>query len=106
YRNTSRQEIELDMLTAVFEHDFNDHLGLRSLGRLQKVAQYSNTTALQGTWCLFDGTDPFTGGPCESAQVGPDGGETLVIIPPGTWSPTGGPRGNVRDTGNFIAYSQ
>ena len=106
YRNTSRQEVELDTLTGIFEHDFSDSLSLRSLGRLQKVTQYTNASALQGTWCRFDGTNPFTGGPCESTQVGGDGGNVVVIIPPGTWSPTGGPRGNVRDTENFIAYSQ
>ncbi len=106
YRNTSRQEVELDTLTAIFEHDFNDDLRLRSLGRLQKVTQYTNASALQGTWCRFDGTNPFTGGPCESSQTGADGETVTVIIPPGTWSPTGGPRGNVRDTANFIAYSQ
>lgn len=106
YRNTSRQEIELDALTGIYAREFNDHLSLRSLGRLQKVQQYSNATALQGTWCLFDGTNPFTGGPCETVQTGADGEDVTVVIPPGTWSPTGGPRGNVRDTENFIAYSQ
>lgn len=99
YRNTSRQEVELDSLTGIYERDFNDHLSLRSLGRLQKVQQYSNVTALQGTWCRFDGTDPFTGEACATL---PDG----TIQPAGTWSPTGGPRGNVRDTENFTAYSQ
>jgi catecholate siderophore receptor len=106
YRNTSRQEVELDTLTGIFEHDFSDRLSLRSLGRLQKVEQYTNASALQGTWCLFDGTNPFTGGPCESVQTDADGESFTVVIPPGTWSPTGGPRGNVRDTENFIAYSQ
>jgi catecholate siderophore receptor len=106
YRNTSRQEVELDTLTGIFEHDFSDRLSLRSLGRLQKVEQYTNASALQGTWCLSDGTNPFTGGPCESVQTDADGESFTVVIPPGTWSPTGGPRGNVRDTENFIAYSQ
>ena len=99
YRNTSRQETELDALTGIFEMDFNDNLSLRSLGRLQKVEQYSNVTALQGTWCLFDGTNPFTGEACATLADG-------STQPAGTWSPTGGPRGNVRDTENFIAYSQ
>jgi len=94
YRNTSRQEIEVDMLTGVFEMDLSDKLTLRSLGRLQRVEQSLNVTALQGSWCLFDGTDPFTGQACANGQ------------PAGTWSPTGGPRGNVRDTENFIAHSQ
>ena len=99
YRNTSRQEIDVDVLTAVLEHDFNESMSLRSLGRLQKVEQMTNVSALQGTWCLDDATDPFTGGAC---ALLPGGGTQ----PAGTWSPTGGPRGSVRTTDNFIAYSQ
>lgn len=106
YRNTSRQEIDVDMLTGVLEMDFGDDLRLRSLARLLQVDYYTNVTALQGTWCRFDGTDPFTGGACISRQTNADGDPIEVILPPGTWSPTGGPRGNVRDTRNFIASSQ
>jgi catecholate siderophore receptor len=105
YRNTSRQEIDVDMLTGVLEMDFGDRVNLRSLGRLQQVEQYTNATALQGSWCLHDGTNPFTGAACATLPVGP-GVPANTIQPPGTWSPTGGPRGNVRDTRNFIAHSQ
>ncbi|WP_368561803.1 TonB-dependent receptor [Pseudoxanthomonas sp. UTMC 1351] len=105
YRNTSRQEIDIDMLTGVFEMDFSDNVRLRSLGRLQRVEQYTNTTALQGTWCLPNGTNPYTGGTCATLPAGP-GVPAGTIQPPGTWSPTGGPRGLVRDTENFIAHSQ
>ncbi len=94
YRNVSGQEIEVDMLTAVFEHDFGDSVRLRSLARMQQVEQFSNVTALQGNWCLDDGTNPYTGQPCIGGQ------------PAGTWSPVGGPRGLVRDTRNIIAISQ
>ncbi|WP_454831961.1 TonB-dependent receptor [Pseudoxanthomonas wuyuanensis] len=99
YRNTSRQEIDTDALTAVFEADFSPDLSLRSLGRLQRSEQTSSISALQGTWCLDDGTNPFTGGACATLSDG-------SLQPAGTWSPTGGPRGLVRDTENFIAYSQ
>jgi catecholate siderophore receptor len=105
YRNTSRQEIDVDMLTGVFEMDFGDNLKLRSLGRLQRVEQFINATALQGTWCLENGTNPYTGGACATLPVGP-GVPAGTVQPPGTWSPTGGPRGLVRDTENFIAHSQ
>ena len=101
YRNTSRQESDVDMLTGVLEMDFGDHVSLRSLGRLQRVEQYTNATALQGSWCRFDGTDPYTGGPCAFMP-----GSTTVRQPAGTWNPSGGPRGLVRDTENFIAHSQ
>ena len=70
-----------DVLTAVLEHDFNESMSLRSLGRLQKVEQMTNVSALQGTWCLDDATDPFTGGACALLP----GGATQ---PAGTWSPT------------------
>lgn len=105
YRNTSRQEIDVDMLTGVLEMDFSDNVKLRSLGRLQQVEQYTNATAPQGSWCLHDGTNPFTGGVCSTLPVGP-GVPANTIQPPGTWSPVSGPRGNVRDTENFIAHSQ
>ncbi len=105
YRNTSRQEIEVDMLTGVFEADFNEHLSLRSLGRLQRVRQDLTVTALQGTWCLPNGTNPYTGQACVALPAGTDLPEG-TIQPPGSWAPTGGPRGNVRNTENFLAISQ
>lgn len=105
YRNTSRQESDVDMLTGLLEMDFGDRIGLRSLARLQRVEQYTNATALQGTWCLANGTNPYTGGACANLPAGP-GVPAGTVQPPGTWSPTGGPRGLVRDTENFIAHSQ
>lgn len=99
YRNTSRQEVTQDMLTGVLEMAFGDNLELRSLGRLQQVDQMTSVSALQGSWCTFDGIDPFTGGACARLA---DGSRQ----PAGTWSPTRGPRGYVRDSRNTIAYSQ
>ncbi len=94
YRNVSAQTIDADMLTAVFEHDFGDAVTLRSLARIQRVDQYSNVTALQGSWCLDDGTSPYSGQACAAGQ------------PAGTWLPSSGPRGFIRDTRNTIAVSQ
>ena len=94
YRNVSEQQIDVDMLTAVFEHDFNDQVSVRTLGRVQRVDQLSNVTALQGNWCLENGTNPYTGQACANGQ------------PAGTWSPVAGPRGFIRDTRNSIAISQ
>jgi catecholate siderophore receptor len=94
YRNVSRQTSDVDMLTGVFEHDFGDAVTLRSLARFQQVDQLSNVTALQGHWCLDDGTDPYTNRPCTNGQ------------PAGTWLPDNGPRGYVRDTRNTLAISQ
>lgn len=91
YRNTSRQEIDADVLTGILEMDFGDSLSLRSLGRLQRVEQHAAVTALQGQWCLASGINAHTGAACTT---------------PGFWNPNGGPRGFVRDTENFIAASQ
>ncbi len=91
YRNTSRQEIDADVLTGILEMNFGDALSLRSLGRLQRVDQSAAVTALQGAWCLRSGINAHTGVACTT---------------PGFWNPNGGPRGFVRDTENFIAASQ
>lgn len=99
YRNTSRQEVTQDMLTGVLEMSFGDNLDWRTLGRLQQVDQMSSVSALQGTWCRLDGVNPFTGEACATLADG-------TTQPSGTWSPTGGPRGYVRDSRNTIAYAQ
>ncbi|APP74815.1 TonB-dependent receptor [Xanthomonas vesicatoria] len=93
YRNVSRQEIDVDMLTGVLEMDFDDNVKLRSLARLQRVDQTTSATAPEGTWCLPNNTNAYTGRAC-------------VGQPPSTWNPNSGPRGLVRDTENFIAHSQ
>lgn len=94
YRNISDQQIDVDMLTAVFEHDFNDKVSVRTLGRVQRVDQLSNVTAPGGTWCLDNGTNPHTGAACTGGQ------------PAGTWLPNNNTRGFIRDTRNSIAISQ
>ena len=94
YRNISEQQIDVDMLTAVFEHDFNEQVSVRTLGRIQRVDQLSNVTAMQGNWCLENGINPHTGVACTGGQ------------PAGTWLPSAGPRGFIRDTRNSIAVSQ
>ncbi|HEU0153426.1 MAG TPA: TonB-dependent receptor [Arenimonas sp.] len=90
YHNIDRQEIANDTVTAVLEHDFNADLSLRSLVRYQRIEQTTVVDAVQGTWCLADGTNPATGAACAS---------------PGTYQPSG-PRGLRRDTENRLFASQ
>jgi len=99
YHNIDKQEIEVDMLTGVFEHDFSDNVSLRSLARYQKVDQVSLVDATQGTWCLANNLTP-TGTSC---VVGTGG--AAVTVPVGRYLPSG-PRGYMRDTSNAIAISQ
>ncbi|TWI00298.1 catecholate siderophore receptor [Luteimonas cucumeris] len=99
YHNVDKQDITVDMLTGIFEHDFNEQLSLRSLARFQKVDQVSIVDAVQGTWCLSGNVTP-TNAPCVSGN-----GANAITVPPGQYLPSG-PRGYMRDTSNGIAISQ
>ncbi|HZX78527.1 TonB-dependent siderophore receptor [Lysobacter sp.] len=90
YHNVDTQEVEVDMLTGTFEHDFNPNTTLRSLARYQQVDQLSIVDAPQGTWCLANGINAATGAACAA---------------PNTYQPSG-PRGLQRDTRNTLAVSQ
>lgn len=102
YHNVDKQDITVDMLTGIFEHDFSENLTLRSLARFQKVDQLTVVDATQGTWCLPNNTTP-TGGSCLVA--GGPGTADDILVPPGQYLPSG-PRGHMRDTSNAIAISQ
>lgn len=99
YHNVDKQDIAVDMLTGIFEHDFSENLSLRSLARFQTVDQLSIVDATQGTWCLPNNVTP-TGTACVSGTGG-----SAIVVPPGQYLPSG-PRGYGRDTRNAIAISQ
>lgn len=99
YHNIDTQDIDVDMLTGVFEHDFNEDTTLRSLARYQQVDQLSIVNAPQGTWCLASGVNP-AGGACVATI-----NNVAIPVPPGNFQPNG-PRGFKRDTRNTIAISQ
>ena len=90
YRNFDRQEIELDMLTAVLDHAFNDTTSLRNLTRAQHVDQFVRVSPPQGTWCQASGINVSTGAECST---------------PGMYARSG-PAGTTRDTTNKILYNQ
>jgi catecholate siderophore receptor len=119
YRNLDEQRINVDRLTATFRHEFSDSVSIRNLTRWQRVAQYSQTSAPQGTFCLTGtGRQPISAGPnnpiglaCTVAVAnvtvgnGPAIGTINVVVPPGSWQPNG-PRGRVRDQVNDLLYTQ
>ncbi len=90
YHNLDKQDITVDMLTGIFEHDFSENLSMRSLARFQKVDQLTVVDATQGTWCLANGINPANGTACTARD---------------SYQPSG-PRGYVRDTSNGLAISQ
>lgn len=58
YSNIDKQDIELDSLTSIIEHSFNDKFKIRNLTRWQQVDQFSLVDAVQGTWCLANNRTP------------------------------------------------
>ncbi|GAO38415.1 putative TonB-dependent receptor [Sphingomonas changbaiensis NBRC 104936] len=101
YRNLDRQDITVDRLTAIFRHDFGGGAEVRNLTRWQRVAQYSQTSAPQGTFCLAEtGRQPVSAGADD-----PVGAPCPTGLAPGFWQPSG-PRGLVRDQDNQLLYNQ
>lgn len=121
-RNVDEQNIDIDRFTAVFAHQFSDNVSLRTLGRWQRVAQYSQTSAPQGTFCLANtGLQPITavaggstGDICTASLTNvvdsngvfhTSSNPLSVTVAPGFFQPNG-PRGLVRDQVNDLLYSQ
>jgi catecholate siderophore receptor len=103
YSNVDKQEIDVDTLTGVFSHDFSDALGVRNLTRWQKVTQTSIVNPpQQGSFCLANGFQP-AGWSQTSAGTNLSG--YVPCTTPGFYT-VGGPRGNLRDTENTLAYNQ
>ena len=119
--NLDRQDVNIDRFTAVFAHQFSDSVSVRSLGRWQRVHQYSVTSAPQGTFCLASGVQPITttangtiGAACtasltnvvDSAGVYHSSNNPLTVtVAPGFFQPNG-PRGLVRNQVNDLLYNQ
>ncbi len=99
YRNLDRQDVNIDRLTATLRHSVNDHLSVRNLTRWQRVAQYSVTSAPQGTFCLASGTQPV------QVAGGTSGSACPTTLRPGQWLPSG-PRGLLRDQENQLFANQ
>ncbi|HEX7872836.1 MAG TPA: TonB-dependent receptor [Sphingobium sp.] len=104
YRNLDTQRINLNQINLIFDHEFSDQVSLRNYTRYQEVTQFTITDGPEGVFCLPGGTT-ISGGVC-TASV--SNGTTNVTVPvaPGTFFPTGGSRGNTRDTRNRLLYNQ
>jgi catecholate siderophore receptor len=101
YRNLDKQDIRVDRLTATFRHDFGGGATVRSLARWQRVGQYSQTSAPQGSFCLAEtGRQPVSAGANDTV-----GAPCAAGLAPGFWQPSG-PRALVRDQENQLLYNQ
>jgi len=94
-RNVDTQQINVDQLTATFEHDFSDRVSIRNLTRWQDVRQFTRATPPQGSYCLASGVKPTSTGAaaCDATT------------PPGYFLP-GGPRGSTRDSQGELLFNQ
>lgn len=94
YRNLDTQRINLNQINLIFDHAFSDTVSLRNYTRYQEVTQFTITDGPEGTFCLPNGS----GGGVTVA------GAACTTI--GKFTPSGGSRGNTRDTRNRILYNQ
>jgi len=97
YRNVDKQRINVDQLTAIFEHEISDTVSIRNLARWQDSRQLTQVNPPQGTWCLSTGLTP-TGAACTVTGIS-------TPVPAGFYYPTG-PRGTTRDTRNQLMFDQ
>ena len=117
--NLDKQKTTVDRATATFLHAFSDNVSVRNLTRWQRVGQYSQTSAPQGTFCLTaTGRQPVTAAPggttgaaCTASIANVYNpatgifGTASVTVAPGYFQPNG-PRGLVRDQVNQLFYNQ
>lgn len=126
--NLDKQKTTVDRVTATFKHSFSDHVSIRNQTRWQRVAQYSQTSAPQGTFCLSaTGLQPVptsptsgVGAACSASISNVVNGAGVfrgtanpsttpssysVAVDPGFFQPNG-PRGLVRDQLNTLFYNQ
>jgi catecholate siderophore receptor len=103
YRNIDTQKINIDQLTATFEHDFTDKISIRNLTRWQDVTQLSITSAPQGTYCVAATNRTPTGTSCTTSPT--TAAPIAVTTPAGFYRPSG-PRGTTRDSRNQTGFNQ
>lgn len=117
YRNIDEQKQTINQLTAIFEHDFSDHVSIRNLTRYENIRQLTIVDPPQtGAFALNGQCITATPANTGISNAKPDGSCTINIaaagqpaanvnVPQGYYLP-GGPRGNLRDTRNQLGYDQ
>jgi len=103
YRNFDKQRINVDQLTAIFEHEFSETVRVRNLARWQDSRQLTQVSPPQGTYCVGTGLTP-AGAACV-VNLGTTAAPINAPLPVGYYYPTG-PRGNTRDTRNQLMFDQ
>jgi catecholate siderophore receptor len=113
YRNIDTQKQTINQLTAIFEHDFSDHVSIRNLTRYENIRQLTIVDPPQGGVYALNGqclgnsgvTAAAANGSCVTNIAATGAPAINVTVPEGYYLP-GGPRGNLRDTRNQLGYDQ
>ncbi|HEY0115486.1 MAG TPA: TonB-dependent receptor, partial [Allosphingosinicella sp.] len=102
FRNLDRQDVIVDRLSGILRHDFGEAVSLRNLTRWQRVRQYSQTTAPQGTFCLAStGRQPVAANATATLGLACPAG-----LAPGSFQRSGNPIGLARDQENRLFTNQ
>lgn len=108
FSNVDVEKIDDDALTGILTHDFNSHVSVRNLTRVEQYDRYSITDAAEGRICYAPGQYPLgtnLQAPGTTLRCGAAGASPLEGLGGTTYTP-GGPIGNLRDTRNRIIANQ
>lgn len=110
YRNLDRQRSNLNQATAIFEHDFSDHVSIRNLTRYENIRQLTIVDPPQGG--VYAANNQCIAGSTLTAATAANNfacpfvqGTNTIYVPQGYYL-AGGPRGNLRSTRNQLGYDQ
>ena len=100
FSNVDSQQIKNDALTSIFEQQFNSQLKLRNATRVASNKTDATTDGIEGDVCINGSGAPL--GQTTTAGAIPD----CSTAGAGTYTPRGGPNGQIRNTKNQILVNQ
>ena len=100
FTNVDNQQIKNDALTSIFDHQFNSQLKLRNATRVASNKTNATTDGVEGDVCVNATGAPL--GQTTTAGAIPD----CTTAGAGTYTPRGGPNGQIRNTKNNILVNQ
>lgn len=117
YANIDKQKSTVNSLTALFEHEFNDHFSVRNIAKAAQVEQLTivdppqqAVTSGKGSLCLNNNLSPTGWTQTASASgvitTNVSGYQPCATgLAAGSFNPSG-PRGHLRDTTNKLLANQ
>lgn len=100
FSNVDSQQIKSDALTSILEHEFNKQVKLRNATRFASNKTDTTSDGVEGDICI-NGTGAPLGQTTTTGAI-PD----CSTAGAGTYTPRGGPNGQIRNTQNDILVNQ